>query len=154
MQRHISPQEDALNSSGPARPGWYRVPGEPGRLRWWDGARWTDDEFVLPGSEAESVDHHPTRRAQPERRPAPPAMAPDRVRALDTRAGRRPDTSAFAVLVPTAALLPVSLVALAAFWLVVRLVAPVPYWAFAVGYLAAGILMFLRPVPRLLLSWL
>ena len=68
MQRHISPQEDALNSSGPARRGWYRVPGEPGRLRWWDGARWTEDEFVLPGSEAESVDHHPTRRAQPEHR--------------------------------------------------------------------------------------
>ena len=76
------------------------------------------------------------------------------MRAFDTRGGRRPDTSAFAVLVPTAALLPVSLVALAAFWLVVRLVAPVPYWAFAVGYLAAGILMFLRPVQRLLLSWL
>jgi Zn-dependent protease with chaperone function len=154
MQRHISPQEDALNSSGPARRGWYRVPGEPGRLRWWDGARWTDDEFVLPGSEAESVDHHPTRRAQPERRGGAGGTAPDRVRALDGRAGRRPDSSALAVLVPTAALLPVSLVALAAFWLVVRLVAPVPYWAFAVGYLAAGILMFLRPVQRLLLSWL
>ena len=44
--------------------------------------------------------------------------------------------------------------ALAAFWLLVRLVAPVPYWAFAAGYLAAGVLMFLRPVQRLLLSWL
>ena len=32
--------------------------------------------------------------------------------------------------------------------------APVPYWAFAAGYLAAGVLMFLRPVQRLLLSWL
>ena len=73
---------------------------------------------------------------------------------MDSRAGRRPDSSALAVLVPTAALLPVSLVALAVLWLVVRLVAPVPYWAFAVGYLAAGVLMFLRPVQRLLLSWL
>ena len=85
---HISPQEDALNSSGPARRGWYRVPGEPGRLRWWDGARWTEDEFVLPGSEAESVDHHPTRRARPDRRAGTPGTAPDRVRAA--RRPRRP----------------------------------------------------------------
>ena len=139
-----------LNSSGPARPGWYRVPGEPGRLRWWDGARWTDDEFVLPGSEAESVDHHPTRQGA---RARPRTAEPDRWRP-EGRAGRRPDSSALAVLIPTAALLPVSLVALAAFWLLVRLVAPVPYWAFAAGYLAAGVLMFLRPVQRLLLSWL
>ena len=90
-------------------------------------------------------------RAQPRRaraRPSPTAWRPE------GRAGRRPDSSALAVLIPTAALLPVSLVALAAFWLVVRLVAPVPYWAFAAGYLAAGVLMFLRPVQRLLLSWL
>ena len=76
------------------------------------------------------------------------------MRTAEVRGSRRPDSSALAVLVPTAALLPVSLVALAAFWLVVRLVAPVPYWAFAAGYLAAGVLMFLRPVQRLLLSWL
>ena len=50
--------------------------------------------------------------------------------------------------------LPVSLVALAAFWLLVRLVAPVPYWAFAAGYLGAGVLMFLRPIQRVLLSFL
>ncbi len=64
------------------------------------------------------------------------------------------DGSAIAVFVPTLALVPVSLVALAAFWLVVSLVAPVPYWAFAAGYLAAGVLLFLRPVQRLLLSFL
>ena len=149
-----SPQEDALNSSGPARRGWYRVPGEPGRLRWWDGARWTEDEFVLPGSEAESVDHHPSRRVPARTAPERLGTAPDRMRTAEVRGSRRPDSSALAVLVPTAALLPVSLVALAAFWLVVRLVAPVPYWAFAAGYLAAGVLMFLRPVQRLLLSWL
>jgi Zn-dependent protease with chaperone function len=73
---------------------------------------------------------------------------------VDARSGRRPDSSALAVLVPTLALLPVSLVALAAFWVLLRLVVPVPFWAFAVGYLAAGVLMFLRPVQRLLLSWL
>ena len=75
------------------------------------------------------------------------------MRTAEVRGSRRPDSSALAVLVPTAAPLPVSLVALAVLWLVV-LVAPVPYWAFAAGYLAAGVLMFLRPVQRLLLSWL
>ena len=106
---------------------------------------------MLPGSEAESVDHHPTRQGAGAR-PCP--AEPDRWRPTDGRAVRRPDSSALAILIPTAALLPVSLVALAAFWLLVRLVAPVPYWAFAAGYLAAGVLMFLRPVQRLLLSWL
>jgi Zn-dependent protease with chaperone function len=76
------------------------------------------------------------------------------VRALDARTSRHLDSSSFAVLLPTLALLPVSLLALAAFWALVRLVVPVPYWAFAAGYLAAGVLMFLRPVQRLLLSWL
>jgi Zn-dependent protease with chaperone function len=141
-------EEGALNSLGPARRGWYRVPGQPGRLRWWDGVRWTDDEFVLPGSEAESVDHHPSRRA------APAPAAPDRPPPRDARPSRRMDGSAIAVFVPTLALLPVSLLALAAFWLVVRIFAPVPYWSFAAGYLAAGVLMFLRPVQRLLLSFL
>jgi Zn-dependent protease with chaperone function len=118
-------------------------------LRWWDGARWTDDEFVLPGSEAESRDHHPTRQPMP-----PTTAGPDRVRAADARASRHMDSSALAVMVPTLALLPVSLLALAIFWLPVRLVAPVPYWIFAAVYLAAGVLMFLRPVQRLLLNWL
>lgn len=140
-------EEGVLNSLGPARRGWYRVPGEPGRLRWWDGVRWTDDEYVLPGSEAESKDHHPTHRRPPT------SMSPDRPPGRDTHP-RRVDGSAIAVFVPTLALFPVSLLALAAFWLLVRLVAPVPYWAFAAGYLAAGVVMFLRPVQRLLLSFL
>jgi Zn-dependent protease with chaperone function len=76
------------------------------------------------------------------------------MRAADTRAGRHVDSSALTVLVPTLALLPVSLLALAIFWLPVRLVAPVPYWIFAGVYLVGGVLMFLRPVQRLLLSWL
>ena len=106
---------------GPARRGWYRVPGEPGRLRWWDGARWTDDEFVLPGSEAESLEHHPTRRGQ-----LPSRVTPDRPPPRDARPSRKVDGSAIAVFVPTLALVPVSLVALAVFWLVVRLVAVGP----------------------------
>jgi Zn-dependent protease with chaperone function len=128
------------------------VPGQPGRLRWWDGARWTDDEFVLPGSEAESRARHPTR--QPTAVSPPRSSAPDRIRAADAKAGRHVDSSTLTVLVPTLALLPVSLLALAVFWLPVRLLAPVPYWMFAGIYLAAGVLMFLRPVQRLLLSWL
>lgn len=31
--------------------GWYPAPGEPGRLRRWDGAQWTDErrEATPPG---------------------------------------------------------------------------------------------------------
>ena len=126
-------------------------PGEPGRLRWWDGARWTDDVRAAGLQASPSTT---TPRSAPNR-PSLGATgtAPDRVRGWTAApAGGR--SSALAVLVPTAALLPVSLVAWRRSWLVVRLVAPVPYWAFAVGYLAAGVLMFLRPVQRLLLSWL
>jgi Zn-dependent protease with chaperone function len=138
-----------MSSLGPARRGWYRVPGEPGRLRWWDGARWTDDEFVLPGSEAESVDHHPTRRGVATGR-----VTPDRPPARDAQLNHRLDSSAITVFVPTLALLPVSLVALAVFWLPLRLIVPVPYWAFAAGYLVAAVLLFLRPVQRALLNFL
>jgi Zn-dependent protease with chaperone function len=118
-------------------------------LRWWDGARWTDDEFVLPGSEAESIEHHPTRRGAPTRR-----VTADRPPAHDAQLGRRLDSSSVTVLVPTLALLPVSLVALAVFWLPVRYLTPLPFWIFAIGYLVAGVLLFLRPVQRALLNFL
>ena len=79
-------------------------------------------------------------------------VAPDRIGIL--AGGRHLDGSALATLVPTLALLPISLVALAAFWFPVSLLVPIPYWLFAVVYLGAGVLLCLRPVQQLLLRWL
>lgn len=134
------------------------MPGHPGRLRWWDGARWSDEEYVVPGTSADAATRHPSRGPVPPNAATGssttrrPPLRPDRLGLVTSR--RQLDGSAVAVLVPTLALLPVSLVALAVFWLPVRLVAPVPYWAVAAGYLAAGVLVFLRPVQQVLLRWL
>jgi Zn-dependent protease with chaperone function len=49
-------------------------------------------------------------------------------------------------------LLPISLMALAAFWLPLSTL--VPFWAVAVGYLVAGLALLLRPVQQVLLRWL
>jgi Zn-dependent protease with chaperone function len=65
---------------------------------------------------------------------------------------RRVESSAISALAPLVALLPVSLLALAAFWLVVHLAWAVPFVWFAVGYLACGILLFVRPVQVFLLT--
>ncbi|NKY41392.1 DUF2510 domain-containing protein, partial [Cellulomonas septica] len=31
-----------------ARAGWYAVPAEPGTMRYWDGAAWTEHRQPLP----------------------------------------------------------------------------------------------------------
>lgn len=31
---------------GQPGPGWYPSPGRPGYVRWWDGVRWTEQEYV------------------------------------------------------------------------------------------------------------
>ena len=56
------------------------------------------------------------------------------------------ETSAVAAIAPIAAVLPMSVVALAVFWLPVHLVWEVPFVWFALGYLAAGVVLFLRPL--------
>jgi Zn-dependent protease with chaperone function len=104
--------------------------------------------FVVPGTAAESATNHPVSAG----RLSPGHIAPDRIGIL--AGGRHLDGSALAALVPTLALLPVSLLALAAFWLPVQFVFPVPFWMFAGVYLALGLLLFLRPAQQLLLRWL
>ena len=59
---------------------------------------------------------------------------------------RRFETSAVAALAPVLTLAPVCLAALFVFWLPVRLFWHVSYPMFALAYLAAGSLLFLRPV--------
>lgn len=103
------------------------------------------------GDRARSASRHPTSR------PAPPgrfdARAPrGQWAAAGPRGGRQIDASAIAAIGPVLALVPVWLLALAVFWLPVHLVWDVPFWMFAVGYLAAGVLLFARPVQAVLLT--
>jgi Zn-dependent protease with chaperone function len=61
-------------------------------------------------------------------------------------ARRNVDSSAITAIAPVVAVAPVWLLALLVFWLPLRLVWDVPFVWFAVGYLAAVVLLFLRPV--------
>jgi Zn-dependent protease with chaperone function len=60
--------------------------------------------------------------------------------------------AAIAAFAPVLTLLPVWLLATAVFWLPLQLVWDVPLWRFALAYLAAGVLLFTRPVQRLVLT--
>ena len=68
------------------------------------------------------------------------------------RTRRRLDASAWAATLPVIALVPLCLASLALFWLLVRVVWDVSYVAFVLVYLAAGVVLFLRPVQRYLLG--
>jgi Zn-dependent protease with chaperone function len=67
-------------------------------------------------------------------------------------ASRHLEASALTAILPAVAIVPVSALALAVFWLVARTVWHVPYWLFALAYLACGVLLFLRPFQRLVLT--
>lgn len=57
-----------------------------------------------------------------------------------------------AALVPVISLVPFWLLALAVVWLPVHLVWDIPYWWFPAGWLAAGLLLFVRPVQVAVLT--
>ncbi|HTH07690.1 MAG TPA: M48 family metalloprotease [Ilumatobacteraceae bacterium] len=61
-------------------------------------------------------------------------------------ARRNVESSAVTALAPVVAVLPVWLLAIFVFWLPVQLIWEIPFWAFAAGYVASVILLFLRPV--------
>lgn len=65
---------------------------------------------------------------------------------------RRFETSALAAFAPALLVLPFCLLALAVMWLAVRLVWDVPYWAWALAYVAASALLFIRPIQALVLT--
>ena len=73
-------------------------------------------------------------------------MSNSRHRALD----RSVERSAVTAFLPVVALVPVWLLSLAVFWLPVRAVWRVPFWAFAAGHLVAVVLMFWRPLQTVL----
>lgn len=64
---------------------------------------------------------------------------------------RRIDGYAVAAIAPVVALLPAWLVAVAAVWWIVQFFTNIPFPVFAVVWLLAGALLFLRPVQRLVL---
>ena len=55
------------------------------------------------------------------------------------------ETSAITALAPVVAVAPVWLLSLAVWWLPFHFAFDVPFWLFAAGHLAAGVLLFLRP---------
>jgi Zn-dependent protease with chaperone function len=67
-------------------------------------------------------------------------------------ASRHLESSALTAVLPAAALVPACALALALIWLPVQVWWDVPYWLFAGGFLAAGVLLFLRPFQRLVLT--
>jgi len=66
--------------------------------------------------------------------------------------GRRVESSAVVALVPALTLVPLSLLALAAFWWPVHLVWDVSYTGFVAAYLALVVLLFIRPVQSVVLA--
>ncbi len=100
------------------------------------------------GDRANSASRHPTSRPLPARR----ADARAAQWSAGHLGGRHLESSAVAAIFPVLALVPVWLLALAVFWAPVRLVSDVPFWMFAALYLAAGVLLFLRPVQAVLLT--
>jgi len=68
------------------------------------------------------------------------------------RGARRVERGALWAFAPVLAVLPFTLLTLAVIWWVVQLAVDVPYWWFVAGYLALGLLLFVRPVQVLLLT--
>jgi hypothetical protein len=66
---------------GPVGPGWLADPlGPPGRLRWWDGARWTARVTPL-GEESRGLSWRPELAVAAQPGPEPDSEAPIRVAA-------------------------------------------------------------------------
>jgi Zn-dependent protease with chaperone function len=72
---------------------------------------------------------------------------------MDDRPGaRRVRRAAIWAFVPVALMVPFSLLALVVFWIPLRLALGVGYWWFVGGFLAVGLLLFVRPVQVLVLT--
>ncbi|WP_404446463.1 DUF2510 domain-containing protein [Microbacterium marinum] len=66
--------------------GWYADPGEPGQLRWWDGAEWAPDTVAPAGDAASDSEDVPAVLAEePAEKPASERPAPAREAAAPDR---------------------------------------------------------------------
>ena len=65
---------------------------------------------------------------------------------------RHVETAAVTALLPVLALVPFWLLALAVVWFPLALTTDVPYWVLPVGWLLAGVLLFVRPLQVLVLT--
>lgn len=67
--------------------GWYADPGEPGQLRWWDGAEWAPDTVAPAGDAASDSEDVPAEEvtAEPAEKPASERPAPAREAAAPDR---------------------------------------------------------------------
>ena len=65
------------------------------------------------------------------------------------RCSRQVETAAVAAIGPVLVIAPFCVLALFVIWLAVRMVWDVPFWWFAVGYVVASVLLFLRPIQAL-----
>jgi Zn-dependent protease with chaperone function len=65
---------------------------------------------------------------------------------------RRIESSAIAAFMPVLALVPVWLLAMVVFWWPIQLLWYHPFWSFSLVYLAFGVLLFWRPVQRIVLT--
>jgi Zn-dependent protease with chaperone function len=68
------------------------------------------------------------------------------------RRSRQIEWSAVAAIGPVLVIAPFCLLALFVIWLLVRLLWDIPFWWLAVGYFAAAVVMFIRPVQAVVLT--
>lgn len=81
-----------------------------------------------------------------------PYRGDDAGRTAVTSTRRRVDSSAVSAFLPVVAVLPLWLLALLVVWLPLRVVWHISFLALALGYLAAALLLFLRPVQVAVLA--
>ena len=66
--------------------------------------------------------------------------------------GRHVERSALTALVPVLALVPFWLLAMVVIWFPLRLFVDIPFWVLPVGWLAAGVLLFVPGIQVSILS--
>lgn len=80
-----------------------------------------------------------------------PACAPYCCAVSRVPSHRQVESSALTGLVPLLTIAPFSAIALFAFWLPLRLVVDISYWWFALGFVAAAMALFVRPLQLVVL---